>query len=51
MITLPIPQLTNFSNLSINDVVQIEILNTQHRFSPDAGISGTNVKNQPIFGS
>ena len=51
MITLPISPLTNFSNLSINDVVQIEILNTTHRFSHDADISGTDIKNQPIFGS
>jgi hypothetical protein len=31
--------------------VQIEIMNTTHRFSPDADESGVNVKYQPIFGS
>ena len=51
MIPLPISNLTDFSKLSTNDVVQIEILNTQHRFSPEASISGSDVKHQPIFGS
>lgn len=52
MFTLPVPTLIDFSKLSTNDVVQIEILNTTHNFSPlDASVSGTDVKHQPIFGS
>jgi len=51
MVTLPITPLTDFSNLSINNHVKIEIVNTTHRFSPDADESGTDIKYQPIFGS
>jgi FtsP/CotA-like multicopper oxidase with cupredoxin domain len=51
MITLPISKLIDFSKLSKNDNVQIEIVNTTHRFSPDADESGVNIKYQPIFGS
>lgn len=51
MITLPISLLTDFSKLSINDNVQIEILNTTHRFSPDANESGGDIQKKPIFGS
>jgi FtsP/CotA-like multicopper oxidase with cupredoxin domain len=51
MIALPISPLVDFSKLSKDDNVQIEILNTTHYFSPDAAESGVDIKNQPIFGS
>lgn len=51
MITLPISNLIDFSKLTTTDNVEIEILNTTHRFSPDSSVSGTDVKHQPIFGS
>ena len=51
MIELPTPVLTDFSELLPSDKVIIEIINTTHQFSPDALESGTDIQNQPIFGS
>jgi hypothetical protein len=51
MIPFNILELTDFSNLTSNDKVQIEIVYTTHKFSPDAMESGTDIKNQPNFGS
>ena len=51
MLDLPILPITDFSTLSINDKVVIEIVNTTHQFSPDASFSGVDIKLQPIFGS
>jgi len=48
---LPISPITDFSKLSKNDIVEIEIINTQHIFSPKAAISGLDERNHPIFGS
>ena len=51
MIVLPIFALTNFSQLSINDIVTIEIVNTTYKFSSDASSSGIDERNNPIFAS
>ena len=51
MINLPIFPIVDFSKLSINDKVKIEILNTTYRFSPDAAICGNDQRYNPIFGS
>jgi FtsP/CotA-like multicopper oxidase with cupredoxin domain len=52
MLDLPILNLHDFSKLSINDKVKIEIVNTTHSFyPPDSSPSGMNYPTQPIFGS
>jgi len=51
MLPFTVDPITDFSKLSPNDKVQIEIINTIHKFSPDASESGNDVKNQPVFGS
>ena len=51
MIKLPIFHLNDFSKLSKNDNVRIEIIKSTFSFSPDAKISGTDERNNPIFGS
>ena len=51
MIKLPILPLTNFSKISKCDKVEIEILNTTYKFSPDAKVSGEDERLHPIFGS
>lgn len=51
MLPFIVDPITDFSKLSPNDKVQIEIINTIHQFSPDASESGNDVKNQPVFGS
>ena len=52
-ITLPIFPLIDFSKIYNNDVVRIEIINQEHKFSPDAMSCGTsdNIRYNPIFGS
>lgn len=51
MIPLSLSTLIDFSKLGIYDNIQIEILNTTYSFSPDALETGTDIQNQPIFGS
>jgi FtsP/CotA-like multicopper oxidase with cupredoxin domain len=51
MIKLPIFPIVDFSKLSINDKVSIEITNTIYKFSPDADISGYDERRKPIFGA
>ena len=51
MIKLSIHDLVDFSELSINDIVVIEIFNTNYKFSPDAELCGKDERHFPIFGS
>lgn len=48
---LPQPYLLDFTKISKNDLVEISIENTLHKFSKDADYSGSNIRYQPIFGS
>lgn len=50
-VKLPQPPLLDFGALRENDDVRIIIFNTQHKFATDAALSGTDIKNQPIFGT
>ena len=51
MLKLPILPLTDFSKLCEDETVQIEIIFSTHKFSPDATVCGLNERLNPIFGS
>ena len=51
MIKLPIFNLTDFEKLCINDKVEVEIVFSTHKFSPDAALCGIDERYHPIFGS
>jgi FtsP/CotA-like multicopper oxidase with cupredoxin domain len=51
MIHLPILPTIDFSKLSVNDKVSIEIVNKTYKFSPDAAECGNDERYHPIFGS
>jgi len=48
---LQIYSLTDFSQISSNDKITIEIINTRYRFSADAELCGNDERYNPIFGS
>ena len=50
-VRLPQPNLIDLTNFNNKDSVIIEIINTTHKFAPDALESGSDSKNAPIFGS
>ena len=51
MLKLQIPPLTDFSKICKYDKVKIEIVNRIYKFSPESEPSGTDERNNPIFGS
>jgi FtsP/CotA-like multicopper oxidase with cupredoxin domain len=49
IIELPQPKLLDFTKIDKNDIVEIYIENSLHRFSPNSEFSGKNVRKQPVF--